>query len=1197
MIELVACATTGSLSVSDDLRLVFQNKRSVLRRDDGVLLHDSPEAFADSRGLTLLQAVGRLVQREGLAAVAKVLDIRQQLAFVKLQLFFPLRLWCGLLVWRPSSAAVLVGTHLHPCDEPLPAVVNPDGYLPSQEGSGAGDRQDAFSLMSCFKELPSCHADPDLPQPPAGDAGLEPAGVGLADLPAEILAVIVARLDAASLARLSASARYFRALAREAVPGLGLSLFPHQRAAVRWMLAREGVQGPAPDLCWRQLQTAEGLPFYLNAATGEFTIDPPSAPRDSKAGLVCDEPGLGKTISCLALILKTIGTSCAPPSGAAMSTVSWQGRKADAAVSAAAVPLSPPHQHLWVQCDLCNKWRVLPNGVVVEEGAMWLCQMHPDPQCNSCDVADKWQQPERPLLQMSGFASSPDQLGAADNVKHFKKLLTGFPEAAKDPYSVAWWLTRHSPEALRLPPGVQVPKERRSPPNWEALLAELGLEVAGGAARGRSKSGASGASAWRQPWYLEGLLMDLPALREALAAGPEMVERRIYLSSATLLVLPSQLIPHWLHQIHRHTQPGSLRVAVLCDRSAAGRGASDLAAHEYAWDYDLVITTFQRLSSDWTADSKHDSPLMQVHWLRIVLDEGHTLGANLAMTNRLQMACALRAERRWVLTGTPTPSTPTSHVAHLQPLLAFLHLDPFGTNRKAWEEAIQRPFEARQWSGRERLLRLLNTIMIRAVKADLVTIPPRFQKVTYLDFAPDHARSYNELVEVVERNLLLADWHDDDHVESLLNMRNAKWAKQMLHNVKMSCCLAGTCNLVAQEADLQETIDLLAARLGLPKAAVHGPPWVEEAHPLAGVEAQLRAGGLCQLCSAPSRLLIVTPCAHLLCVDCTIQTRLCCPLPSCQQAYRMQAVNEPERLATNPRPKWPVPFELIEWQPAYTQQGALGLSGGEWSANWQITKSTKCVHLLRRLYEIGAALTPAQLALQAQQAMSSEDVRLSKAIVFSQFWQHIQLIGAHLRQHGVRVAVLKKDLSAKDKALAVNTFQADSGCGVLLMDEVGSVGLDLSFASNVFLMEPLENGSLQEQVVARAHRMGATRPIHVETLVMKGTAEEDIVRLRDQRVQPAEELRPVSCPAGAGGGGGRQREGCEADRRGQRNHILLALRRVAVSGLAEFHDLPTEAAVPIRLTSPSTTQPAAVPADVPASAARDLSGWSTPNGA
>ena len=58
---------------------------------------------------------------------------------------------------------------------------------------------------------------------------------------------------------------------------------------------------------------------------------------------------------------------------------------------------------------------------------------------------------------------------------------------------------------------------------------------------------------------------------------------------------------------------------------------------------------------------------------------------------------------------------------------------------------------------------------------------------------------------------------------------------------------------------------------------------------------------------------------------------------------------------------------------------------------------------------------------------------------------------------------------------------------VLVMDDTGSVGLDLSFAGAVFLMEPLADAALEQQVVSRAHRMGADpkRPILVETLVMK----------------------------------------------------------------------------------------------------------------
>jgi hypothetical protein len=48
---------------------------------------------------------------------------------------------------------------------------------------------------------------------------------------------------------------------------------------------------------------------------------------------------------------------------------------------------------------------------------------------------------------------------------------------------------------------------------------------------------------------------------------------------------------------------------------------------------------------------------VQVHWLRIIVDEGHSLGASLGLTNKLAMAVQLTAQRRWVMTGTPTPAT------------------------------------------------------------------------------------------------------------------------------------------------------------------------------------------------------------------------------------------------------------------------------------------------------------------------------------------------------------------------------------------------------------------------------------------------------------------------------------------------------------------------------------------------------------
>lgn len=56
-------------------------------------------------------------------------------------------------------------------------------------------------------------------------------------------------------------------------------------------------------------------------------------------------------------------------------------------------------------------------------------------------------------------------------------------------------------------------------------------------------------------------------------------------------------------------------------------------------------------------------------------------------------------------------------------------------------------------------------------------------------------------------------------------------------------------------------------------------------------------------------------------MGCRASRREACPLQGCRVGYKMQPVDDPERLKTNPRPKWPVPEEVIEWQPSYVQRG------------------------------------------------------------------------------------------------------------------------------------------------------------------------------------------------------------------------------------------------------------------------------------
>lgn len=71
----------------------------------------------------------------------------------------------------------------------------------------------------------------------------------------------------------------------------------------------------------------------------------------------------------------------------------------------------------------------------------------------------------------------------------------------------------------------------------------------------------------------------------------------------------------------------------------------------------------------------------------------------------------------------------------------------------------------------------------------------------------------------------------------------------------------------------------------------------------------------------------------------------------------------------------------------------------------------------------------------------------------------------------------------------------DVDCFVLLLGVDGSHGLDLSFVTHIFLLDKIWNPSLEKQVVARAYRMGSTKSVEIETLIMKDTIEDLMLNL------------------------------------------------------------------------------------------------------
>jgi superfamily II DNA or RNA helicase len=122
----------------------------------------------------------------------------------------------------------------------------------------------------------------------------------------------------------------------------------------------------------------------------------------------------------------------------------------------------------------------------------------------------------------------------------------------------------------------------------------------------------------------------------------------------------------------------------------------------------------------------------------------------------------------------------------------------------------------------------------------------------------------------------------------------------------------------------------------------------------------------------------------------------------------------------------------------------------------------------------------------------AEDGR--KALVFSQFTSLLALLRPRLDETGLTYAYL--DGRTKDRAARVQEFES-SGCPVFLISlKAGGVGLNLTAAEYVFLLDPWWNPAVEAQAIDRTHRIGQTRAVFAYRLIARDTVEEKVLELQ-----------------------------------------------------------------------------------------------------
>jgi SNF2 family DNA or RNA helicase len=129
-----------------------------------------------------------------------------------------------------------------------------------------------------------------------------------------------------------------------------------------------------------------------------------------------------------------------------------------------------------------------------------------------------------------------------------------------------------------------------------------------------------------------------------------------------------------------------------------------------------------------------------------------------------------------------------------------------------------------------------------------------------------------------------------------------------------------------------------------------------------------------------------------------------------------------------------------------------------------------------------------------------------KALVFSQFVDHLALIREYLDKEKITYQYLDGSTPAKKRKIRINDFQNGKGDLFLISLKAGGSGLNLTAADYVIHMDPWWNPAVEDQASDRAHRIGQERPVTVYRIIVKDSIEEQIVELHKHKRDLADNL-------------------------------------------------------------------------------------------